>query len=111
VNIRIIIAIIIAVALAASHWKAYTSGKKNVQIKWDLHTAEIERLARKQQDDNRDKARSAEVRYVDRERVRVETITEILKELPNETANLESCRLDAGDIGLLNKAARTAREN
>jgi hypothetical protein len=111
VNLRIIIVFIIALVLAASHWKAYTIGKKTVQIEWDAHTAESARLARKQQDENREKARAVEVRYVDRERVRVETITEILKEIPNETANLERCRLDAGDIGLLNEAARTAREN
>ena len=37
-NWRIWAVVAIAVALAASHWKVYTSGKKSVQADWDAAT-------------------------------------------------------------------------
>ena len=37
-NWRIWAAVVIAVALAASHWRAYTNGKKSVQADWDKAT-------------------------------------------------------------------------
>ena len=110
-TLRIIAAIVIAVALAASHWKAYTAGKKTVQAEWEIERAELLKISRQQVDANRDTARKAEIRYVDRETVRTEFLTITQKELANESQNLVSCRLDAGDIGLLNKASSSARED
>lgn len=110
-NIRLIIALIVAVGLAASHWKAYTTGKKNVQAEWELERAELLKISRQQVDANRDTARKAEIRYVDRETVRTEFLTITQKELANESQNLVSCRLDAGYLSLLNKAASSARED
>ncbi len=110
-SIRIAIALIIVLAFGASNWKAYTSGKATVTKEWELDRAESARLARAQQDANRDTTRKAEIRYVDRETVRTEFLTITERELANESTNLVSCRLDAGDIGLLNKAASTARED
>ena len=108
---KIVIAIALAVFFAGTHWKAYTSGKATVTKEWELDRAESARLARAQQDANRDTTRKAEIRYVDREIVRTEFLTITEKELVNESTNLVSCRLDDGDIGLLNKAASTARED
>lgn len=110
-NIRIVAALIIAVALAGFGWWAYSAGKKTVQADWDAERSESARLVRQQQDANRDTARAAEVRYVDRETVRTQTITVIEKELRNEAQNLDACRLDAGDISLLQRAAACARED
>jgi hypothetical protein len=104
------IAIVLA-ALAAGAWKAHHSGivkgRAEVQAAWD----DEKRLALESRERNRETARKAEIRYVDRDKLRVETITEIIRELPNETANLRSCRLDAGDVRLLNEAASTASKD
>lgn len=45
-GIRTVAAIIVAVALAASNWKAYTMGEKNVQADWDAAKVETLKLAR-----------------------------------------------------------------
>lgn len=39
-NWRVWAAIALAVALAASHWKAYDLGGQSVQVKWDAYIAE-----------------------------------------------------------------------
>jgi hypothetical protein len=108
-NLKIAAYLIIAVALAASHWKAYVSGKTAVTKEWELDRAESVRLARAQQDANRDTARKVDIVYVDRETVRTEFLTITQKELANETKNLESCITTDGAIGVLNKAADAAR--
>ncbi len=110
-GIKTIAAIIVAVALAAGGWWAYNAGKRSVQADWDAERHELARLVRQHQDANRETARAAEIRYVDRETVRTEYLTTTKEELRNESQNLESCRLDAGDISLLNKAAGTARQD
>lgn len=40
-NWRAWVAIILATALAASHWKAYTSGQKQVQAQWNAERLDI----------------------------------------------------------------------
>lgn len=42
---RVWIAIALAIALAASHWKAYTSGGKSVQAEWDAQTLALTQAA------------------------------------------------------------------
>ena len=37
---RVWIAVALVVALAASHWKAYTGGKQAIQLEWDAATAQ-----------------------------------------------------------------------
>ena len=110
-SIRLIIALIVAVGLAASHWKAYTMGEKSLQADWDAERQEVAKLSRQQQDANRDAARKAEIRYIETETERVEFLTITQKELANESQNLVGCVLDDGDISVLNKAASSARQD
>jgi hypothetical protein len=42
-NLRLVAAAAIAVALAASHWKAYTQGEKSVQAAWNVEKLELAR--------------------------------------------------------------------
>jgi hypothetical protein len=97
--------------LAAGAWKTHHSGivkgRAEVQADWDR--AKFQAIEKREV--NRDTARKAEIRYVDREIVRIEYLTATKEELRHETTNLESCRLDAGDISLLNKAAGAARQD
>ena len=102
---------IVILLLAAGAWKAHHSGivkgRAEVQADWDR--ANFQAIEKREV--NRDAARAAEVRYVDREKIRVEYLTTTKEELRHESQNLESCRLDAGDISLLNKAAGAARQD
>ena len=94
-------------------WKAdlrnegLTAGRAEVQADWDR--AKLQAIEKREV--NREVARKVEIRYVEGEAKRTEFLVVTQKELSYETKNLESCRLDAGDIGLLNKVASTAREN
>jgi hypothetical protein len=110
-SIRIIAALIIAALLAAGVWKIHhngiVKGRAEVQSDWDRSKLQ----AIEKREVNRETARNAEIRYVDREKVRTEYLTTTQKELRDESKNLESCLLDAGDIGLLNSAANSTREN
>lgn len=45
-NLRIIATIVIAVALAASHWKAYVKGQNDKQVEWNIDKIEQLKLAR-----------------------------------------------------------------
>lgn len=102
---------IVVVLLAAGAWKAHhlgiVKGRAEVQADWDR--AKLQAIEKREI--NRDTARKAEIRYVDRETVRTEYLTTTKEELHHESQNLESCRLDAGDISLLNKAAGAARQD
>jgi hypothetical protein len=102
---------LVLVALAAGAWKAHHSGivKGRAQVQADWDRAKLQAIEKREE--NRDTARKAEIRYVDRETVRTEYLTATKKELRDEAENLESCRLDAGDVGLLNKAASAARQD
>jgi hypothetical protein len=104
------IAIVLA-ALAAGLRKAHHSGivKGRAEVQADWNRAKLQAIEKREV--NRDTARKAEIRYVDRETVRTEYLTTTKEELRDEATNLDSCRLDAGDIGLLNKSASAAREN
>ena len=102
---------IVILLITAGLWKARHSGivigRAEVQADWDR--AKLQAIEKREI--NRETARAAEVRYVDREKIRVEYLTTTKEELRNESQNLESCRLDAGDISLLNKAAGAARQD
>lgn len=108
---RIVVAALFIALMAAGLWKVHhlgiVKGRAEVQADWDR--AKLQAIEKREV--NRDTARKAEIRYVDRETVRTEYLTTTKEELHHESQNLESCRLDAGDIGLLNKAAGAARQD
>lgn len=106
VTTGIVILLITAGLLKARH-SGIVKGRAEVQADWDK--AKFQALEKREV--NRDTARKAEVRYVDREKIRVEYLTITKEELRNESQNLESCHLDAGDISLLNKTAGAARQD
>lgn len=60
---------------------------------------------------NRARARAAEVRYIERERVRVEYFEQAKTEVHDATADLARCVLNDGAVRLLNDAAARARED
>ncbi len=108
---RLIAALIMAAVLAGFGCWAYNAGKRSVQADWDAERSESARLVRQQQDANRGAARVAEIRYVDRQTVQTVFLNTTEKELQNEAKNLDACRLDAGDLSLLQRAASCARED
>lgn len=83
-NIRLIIALIVALGLAASHWKAYTTGKTAERTEWNLRTIkanddarELERLNRQSKEsalENRTKQIMANVAAADRARLAAERL-------------------------------------
>jgi hypothetical protein len=63
---RVWIAVALAIALAASHWKVYTNGKAAVQLEWDAATAQATAaaLAAEQAARAREQALQTKVRKV-----------------------------------------------
>ncbi len=63
---RMWIAVALAVALAGTHWKAYTTGKQAVQLEWDAATAQATAaaLAAEQAARAREQALQSKVRKV-----------------------------------------------
>ena len=110
-NWRVWAVMVITITLLASHWKAYVMGKKTVQAEWTIEREASNEKARETRERNRTAALTAEKIYIDREKVRTEFLVTTMKEVTHETANLATCALDAGDVGLLNAAAHRAFEN
>jgi DNA repair photolyase len=108
---RLVIGAVFVALMAAGLWKVHhlgiVKGRAQVHAEWDREKLR----AIEKREVNRDTARKAEIRYVDREIVRTEYLTATKEEMRHETTNLESCRLDAGDISVLNKAAGAARQD
>jgi len=98
-------------ALAGGAWKAYVMGKNTVQAEWVIEREAANEKARETRERNRSTALTAEKIYIDRERVRTEFLVTTQKEVINETANLATCKLDPGDIRVLNDAANRIRED
>lgn len=83
-NIRIIAALIVALALAASHWKAYVSGKTAERTAWNMRTIkanddarELERLNRQSKEvalENRTKQIMANVAAADMARLAADSL-------------------------------------
>lgn len=63
---RVWIAVALAIALAGTHWKAYTSGKQAVQLEWDAATAQAtaDALAAEQLAREKEQALQTKVRKV-----------------------------------------------
>ncbi len=63
---RVWIAVALAVALAGTHWKAYTTGKHAIQVEWDAATAQATAaaLAAEQAARAREQALQSKVRKV-----------------------------------------------
>lgn len=108
---RLVIAALFVALMAAGLWKVHHLGiiKGRAEIEAERTRERMQAIEKREV--NRDTARAAEIRYVDRETVRTEYLTTTKEELRNESKNLVSCVLDAGDIGLLNKSAGSARED
>jgi len=105
-NIKIIAALIIAVALAASHWKAYVSGKTAERTAWNLRTIkanddarELERLNRQSKEkalEIRTKELMANVAAADRARIASDSLRSTSeRSLQAATADHSACVVSA----------------
>jgi hypothetical protein len=65
---RIAAALILATFLAATHWKAYVSGKQTVQAEWTQKSLEAERNARAREQELLAAKQKAEEAYVEQKR-------------------------------------------
>ena len=111
INLRIVGAAVLAVALAGSHWYAYRQGAQAVQIKFDAHVNEANRRAVRQADQNRERAGQVEERVVVQTVYRDRYITKTIKEIDRATQPLAACPVPEPARVLLNDAARCARED
>ena len=105
---KIVAILLVVVALIGGAWKAYHTIDERG---YNRHKAETEARAELQRESNRGRAYAAESAQAGRETVRTVYITKIEKELRHEAKNLDACRLDAGDLSLLQRAAACARED
>lgn len=105
-NIKIIAALIIAVALAASHWKAYVSGKTAERTAWNIRTIkanddarELERLNRQSKEkalEIRTKELMANVAAADRARIAADSLRSASeRSLQAATADHAACVISA----------------
>jgi hypothetical protein len=103
-----------AAALAAAAWWAWghyvaepyrAQGRAEVQAQWDAANLQAKEAEDQRAAANRNTARAAERRFAAGQVERVVVTETIMKEVTRETDNLAGCRLDAGDIGVLNAAA------
>ena len=65
---RTVIVVIIAIVLAASHWKAYVVGKTTVMSQWQQSTLKAEQAAREKEQQLVAAKDKAEKKYVDEKR-------------------------------------------
>ena len=65
---RTVIVVIIAIVLAASHWKAYVVGKTTVMSQWQQATLKAEQVAREKEQQLVAAKDKAEKKYVDEKR-------------------------------------------
>lgn len=98
--------VLAAVAALLIGWHRLTAYHE--RIGYERAQAECAAAALAQREANRARADAAQVRYVERERVRVETITETITEVRDATPHLADCRLGTGAVRLLNDAAASA---
>jgi len=111
VYLRIAIVAVIAVVLAGSHWKAYTTGAKIERVEWQAKEAKSRAEAEEQTQRNRDLQRSAELRYTVRAGVRDRFITETIREVRHESESLRACPVSEPLRLRLNAAAACARDD
>lgn len=106
---RIAAVVVILVALSASHWKAYTSGRNDVQAEWDAdiaqRTAEAlaasEQARAKEQElqtkaDNMRKAKDAQIHALD---LRLDESLKRLRNRPERPAAVAEVPDSAGVVG------------
>jgi uncharacterized protein HemX len=89
--------------------EAYTHGYTAAQKACSDAQAEANRLEVLRTSKERERTRAVELGHAAKQATLTHTITQIITELKNETTNLATCQLDAGDISLLNRAAAAAR--
>lgn len=100
----IAIAMLLALLLSGTHWKAYKHGQLVIQARWDTERAQIAEAAAKAQEKAQataDKVAEKVSRASTKHRI---VYREILKEVPNVQA---ACDLPA-DVRMLHDAAATA---
>lgn len=107
---RLWLAVLLAVAAVSgvSYLKGRSDGAKAVTTEWKLAQAETDRLARAQQDRNRDLQRAAELRYTVQAETRDRFITQTIVEIRHEAAPLAACPVPDAVRVRLNAAARCA---
>lgn len=86
-------------------------GKNTWEAELAIEREAANEKARETRERNRSTALSAEKIYIDRERVRPEFLGTTQRDLINETANLDTCVLDVGDVRVPTSAANRIREN
>jgi len=105
-NIKLIAALILAVFLAGTHWKAYVSGKTAERTEWNMKTIkanddarELERLNRQSKEialENRTKELMANVAAADRARIAADSLRSASeRSLQAATANHSACVISA----------------
>lgn len=86
-------------------WRVYY---KIDQGGYNRHKAETEAARELQREGNRGRAYQAEAKQAQKTEVRIKYITQIEKELRNESKTISSCPIGTYTIGLLNAAASCA---
>lgn len=121
-SIRLIAALIIAVFLAGTHWKAYVSGKTAERAEWNLRTIkanddarELERLNRQSKEialENRTKQIMANVAAADRARIAADSLRSASeRSLQAATADHAACVISASTHAeLFNHCQREYRD-
>jgi hypothetical protein len=103
---------VILLALAGVAWKlhhsGYVAGKAEIQAQWDAERVQLKAETQAQADRNRDLQRASELRYTVQAGVRERVIIETITEVRHETANLAACVLTPAARGLLQRAADCA---
>jgi hypothetical protein len=121
-SIRLIIALIVTVGLAGTHWKAYVSGKTAERTAWNLRTIkanddarELERLNRQSKEkalENRTKELMANAAAADRARLAADSLRSASeRSLQAATANHAACVVSANTHAeLFNHCQREYRD-
>lgn len=100
---RYAIAVVIAVALSATHWKAYVVGKNNVMFQWQQEKMQLVQAALKAEQNAREKEQQlavakdkAEKRYVDEKRKAAVAASSASAELDRLRDTLATASIDNG---------------
>jgi len=100
----------VAVLLAWTHWQAYRQGGESARVDLAKYVADSEHQAELQRQANRSRSHDAEQAEVPRIVYRDRVITKTIERVRNATAPLASCPVPPVAVGMLNDAARCARE-
>lgn len=105
---RIAIALVIALTLAGTHWRAYTRGELSVRQQWDAERVQAALQAEERREINRATARQAEQQQATQTVYRDRYITQTITEIRHVTNPLAACPVPPAAVRMLNDAARCA---